>query len=180
MFKEGDIVFQNKKSKEMDLLTFISGSKYNNVGILFCIKGKWYVLEAVQPVQLSPVSAWIKEGEESVYEVMRLKDLKELTTPDALEKMDSLRKEFMGKSLDSGFEWSDKNMYPAELVWKIYKRAFAIELSEPSALADFDLSAPGVRQLTEKTYGKKVPLYEDIITNNSIYNSSLLESVTIQ
>lgn len=175
MLKEGDIVFQNKRSKASDFITYISGSKYNNVGILHSRDKKWYVLEAVQPVQLTPIASWIKEGEDKHYVVKRLKDEDTILTSEVNNRMKNLRKEFMGKSFDSQYEWSDDKLYPSELVWKIFNRAAGIELSKLETLDKFILKDDdAVRQRVKDVYGTKVPLYEEVATPDAIYNSSLL------
>jgi hypothetical protein len=180
MFSEGDIIFQNKKSNETDLLSFISKAKYNNAGVVFKIKGKFYVLEADQPVQLAPIQSWIQDGRDNSYELKRLTEYKTIMTPENIEKLNAVRKDFMGKPKDLSFDWDDKALYCGELVWKIFKKALDAALCEPQALADFDLSDPEIRERIEKTYGKKVPLYEDLVTTENIFNSPLLETVCKQ
>ncbi|MDR3113837.1 MAG: hypothetical protein LBU09_05620 [Endomicrobium sp.] len=177
MFKEGDIIFQNKKSKETDLLSFISKAQYNSAGVVFKIKGKVYVLETAQPVQLTPIQIWIEDGQDGSYELKRLTGYKELMTPENIEKLNDVRKDFMGKPQDIHFDWDDKSLYGGELVWKMFKNVFNINLCELQALADFDLSNPQIRERIEKTYGKKVPLYEDLVTLAGIYGSPFLETV---
>ncbi|MDR2191381.1 MAG: hypothetical protein LBO62_00670 [Endomicrobium sp.] len=177
MFNEGDIIFQNKKLKEADLLSFISKSAYNNVGVVFKINGKFYVLEIAQPVQLAPLQSWIQDGQDGAYELKRLIDFKELATPENLEKFNAVRRDFMGKPHDVHFDWDDRALYCGELVWKIFKIVFNISLCELQALADFDLSDPEIREKIEKTYGKKVPLYENLVTPAGIYDSPFLETV---
>ena len=176
-FQEGDLIFQNKKIKSQDFLVFLSGSQYNNVGILHSTNGKWYVLEAVQPVQLTPVASWIKEGQGDGYVVKRVADADLVFTKEALEKMKKLRKDFMGSAYDSQYEWSDKSLYPAELVWKMYERALGVELCGLETLADFDLAEETVKQKIKEVYGSRVPLYEELVTVKSIYNSAQLITV---
>lgn len=178
LFQEGDLIFQNKKNKGQEFLTVISKQEYNNIGILYYKNGKWYVLEAVQPVQLTPISGWIKDGQDEYYIVKRIQDSEIYFTKENIEIMKELSKDFMGKAYDSLYEWSDKSFYPSELVWKIYQRALAIELCGLQTLADFDLADETVKQKIKEVYGSKVPLYEDLVTVGSIYNSSLLVTIT--
>lgn len=174
LFQEGDLIFQNKKNKGQDFLTAISNSEYNNVGILHSTNGKWYVLEAVQPVQLTPIAGWIKDGQNEHYIVKRIHDSDMYFTKEALESMKKLRKEFMGKACDLLYEWSDKSLYPSELVWKTYERALGVELCDLETLADFDLTDETVKQQVKEVYGSRVPLYEELVTVGAIYNSPLL------
>ncbi len=176
LMKEGDILFQNNRLKNSDFTVFISGAEYNNPGVLFLIDKKLYVLEAVQPVQLTPVASWINGGEDKKYVIKRLKE-DNVVNKESLKRMQELRKEFLGKPLDSQYEWSDKAFYPAELVWKVYKKAFDIELCAPQTLADFDLSDENIKQKVKDLYGSKVPLYDEIVTPKAIFESSALFTV---
>jgi len=175
--KDGDIIFQNKKSKHDDFLAVVSKSRYNNVGVLFSKDGKWYVLEAVQPVQYTPLHSWVKEGEEHKFTVKRLKD-ETVMTPEALEKMRQIASDFLGRPFNSLFEWSDKGLYPSQMVWKLYKEALNIELGPLQTLSDYALTDNDVKQKITEKYGKKVPLYEEIVSPDAIYNSALLVTVT--
>ncbi|MCL2390489.1 MAG: peptidoglycan peptidase [Endomicrobia bacterium] len=177
LFKEGDIIFQNKKSKASDFTALLSDAKYNNLGVLYSIGDKWYVFEASQPAELTPLNAWVKEGEKSHYAVKRLKEEETVMTKEALGKMEQTIKEFMGKPYDFKYDWSDKALYGSELVWKIFYNALNIELCPLQTLADFDLTKETIKNKTKEVYGSKVPLYEELVTPAAIYASPLLIAI---
>ncbi|AKL97403.1 YiiX/YebB-like N1pC/P60 family cysteine hydrolase [Endomicrobium proavitum] len=177
LFKDGDVIFQNKKSKSGDLLAFLSNTKYNNAGILFSRGGKWYVLEAVQPVQLTPLKSWIKEGEDNRYVVKRLKEESTLITPQTLESMKKFNSEFLGKPYDQYYEWSDRAFYSSELIWKIYNRALGIEISQLRVFADFNLADENVKTRLQEVFGNNIPIYEQITTPADIFNSNMLITI---
>lgn len=174
MLKEGDLVFQNKSSKNNELISILSPSKYNDMGILYKNSGKWYVLEAVQPVQLTPFKSWVKSGDNKHYVVKRLKEESSLITEETLKKMHDLSKEFLGRPYDFKFEWTDRAFYSSELVWKVFKSAFDIELANIQTLAHFNLSDAQIKQKIKEVYGTNVPLYEELVTPESVFNSNAL------
>ncbi|MCL2485168.1 MAG: peptidoglycan peptidase [Endomicrobia bacterium] len=177
LFKEGDIVFQNRKARASDFTVILSNSKYNNVGILYTRGGKWYVFEASQPVELIPFNSWVKEGENNHFVLKRLKEEETIMTKEAIAKIDELIKEFLGRPFDSKYEWSDKAFYPSELVWKVFERALNIELSPLQTLADFNLSNETIKSKIKEIYGNNVPLYEELVTPAAIYASPHLITI---
>ena len=60
----GDIIFHESLSFQSESLKLITNSKYTHMGIIFIIKGKYYVCEAVQPVKLTLLTEWIEKGKE--------------------------------------------------------------------------------------------------------------------
>jgi uncharacterized protein YycO len=177
IFKDGDIIFQNKKSKSSELLTVLSNPQFNHAGILLSRNGKWYVLEAAQPVELTPVSSWINSGDEDLYLVKRLKEADILFTEENIERFNKICSGFLGKPYDSHFNWSDDAFYSSELVWKIFKAAFDIELCSFQILGDFDLTSASTRDKVKEIYGNKVPLYEEIVSSEALFNSSHLITI---
>lgn len=83
-------------------------------------EGRWFVYEAVQPVKLTPLSAWTARGRNGHFVVKRLRDVS-LLTPAVLTRMRRVGKRFRGRSYDLYFEWNDERIYCSELVWKVYK-----------------------------------------------------------
>jgi hypothetical protein len=176
ILKDGDIIFQNKKSKNSELMTVLTAPKFNHLGILVSRNGKWYVLEASQPVELTPVSSWINSGEKAGYAVKRLKDADTVFDEANTAKLNEAGKEYLGKPYDVYFSWSDDAFYASELVWKIFKKALDIELCVPQILGDFDLTG-AARDKVKETYGNKVPLYEEVISPDAVFNSGYLITI---
>lgn len=175
-FKEGDIIFHTSKSAQSRAIQLATDSPYSHIGIITFQYNEAFVLEAVQPVKLTPLSNWIKRGEKSAYVVKRLKN-ENLLTSAAVEKMTAKAKEYLGKNYDSYFEWSDDRIYCSELVWKLYKHGLNIELGKLRKLEDFNLKSPVVIQKLQERYGDNIPLNEPVIAPSDIFESDLLRTV---
>ena len=64
--REGDLVFHRSRSSQSRAVALATGSSYTHMGVVFLREGQPFVLEAVQPVKLTALAAWIarvKAGE---------------------------------------------------------------------------------------------------------------------
>lgn len=52
--REGDIIFHVSTSSQSVLIRLLTRSPYTHCGLVMRHKGRWLVLEAVQPVKLTP------------------------------------------------------------------------------------------------------------------------------
>lgn len=52
--REGDIIFHASTSSQSALIRLLTRSPYTHCGLVMRHKGRWLVLEAVQPVKLTP------------------------------------------------------------------------------------------------------------------------------
>lgn len=176
-FQNGDIIFHTSTSDQSKAIQLATHSPYSHMGIIYINDNKPYVFEAVQPVKLTPLNSWIKRGENDAYVVKRLKNAEQILTPEVVEKMKSVGKKYAEKDYDLYFEWSDDKIYCSELVWKIYKEATNIEIGQLEKLSSFDLSNTTVKQKMKERYGSKVPLNEQVISPESMFNSDKLITV---
>lgn len=173
--KTGDIIFQGNDLGQSKAVRLATHSKHSHVGFVIKEGDETMVFEAVQPVRITPVNEWIKHGENSEYEVLRMKDL-----PDFKEgkpALDSLKKVWLGKNYDIYFAWGDNELYCSELVWKIYEEAYGVELCATKKMKDFDLTHPYVKQILKQRYGSKIPLEQEVVAPQDIYESNLLFQV---
>ncbi len=175
--QNGDIIFQASKSSQSKAVQFATKSEYSHMGIIYEIRGKLYVYEAVQPVKLTALKKWISRGKEGHYVIKRLKNSKEILTPETLAKMKQVGEKFKGKNYDLYFEWSDDKIYCSELVWKIYKEGAGIEIGKLEKLSDFDLNHKIVKQKIKERYGENLPLDEKVISPAAMFKSDKLETV---
>ncbi len=176
-YHEGDLIFNESRSVQSRYIKLITGSRYTHMGILFKLKGKWFVYEAVQPVQYTPLLKWIDRGKNRRWVARRLKNANQIITPKVIRKMKQIGHRFYRKNYDTLFQWSDKRIYCSELVWKIYKRALGIEIGSPQNFKDFDLSHPEVKKLIKRRYGKNISLEEKVITPVRMFESDKLEII---
>lgn len=176
-FKDGDIIFQTSESAQCEAVRIATKSKFSHCGIIFTENGKQFVLEAVQPVKITPLENWIRHGRNSKYVVKRLKNASAVLNAETLQKMKSYGKQFIGKEYDAYFEWTDNRIYCSELVWKIYKNGAGIELSQLRELKEFSLDDPRVQFILKERYGNEIPLKEKVVAPYDLADSKLLTTV---
>jgi hypothetical protein len=174
--KDGDILFQSSTSSQSKAIEIATNSPYSHCGILFYENGEPYVYEAVQPVGKRRLEDWIASGVGGKYEVKRLKDASKLT-PENIKSMKQFAASQFGKNYDGVFNWSDKEMYCSELVWKVYNEKLGIKLAKPLPLRDFNIDAIEVRRIMQKRYGNQIPYDEPMVAPSQLFESQLLENV---
>jgi hypothetical protein len=89
--QEGDILFQQSKSSQSRAIAMATKSRYTHMGMLIDVDGGLVVLEAVQPVSLTSVDAWVARGEDDHVVVKRLAGAQETLTAEAKELLSSWR-----------------------------------------------------------------------------------------
>ena len=62
VIREGDILFHTSTSSQSALIRLLTNSPWTHCGIVLRHKGQLQVLEAVQPVKLTPVAVWTARG----------------------------------------------------------------------------------------------------------------------
>lgn len=175
--QDGDIIFQTSMSSQSRAIQLATKSKYSHMGLIYAKDSDLYVLEAVQPVKLTPMIDWISKGYKKHFVIKRLRAYNKIMTSEIKSKMKKVEERFMNKDYDIFFEWSDERIYCSELVWKIYKEAANVEIGKLQKLRDFDLSGEIVQKIMNKRYGDKIPLDEVVISPASIFESELLEII---
>lgn len=173
-YRDGDLIFQHSASSQSTAVQLATNSYFSHCGIIFYMEGKPYVFEAIEPVGVRKLEDWIASGEDQKFTVYRLKDHNlssaELTT------MKSYLKTQLNKHYDLGFNWSDKELYCSELVFKAYK-AIGIELCQPKFLRDFNLENPQVRKIMQQRYGSQIPYDEPMVSPGQLSESKLLYQI---
>ena len=175
LIKEGDIVFQQSISRQSAAVELATHSRYSHMGMIFKENGEFLVLEAVQPVQYTPLDEWIKRGKRGHIVIKRLKD--KALDYDVIKKMKLQGESYVGKKYDIHFEWSDEKIYCSELVWKIYKDVLGVEIGPLKKLKDFDLKHERVQSIMKKRYGENIPYEETVVSPGDIFDSEKLELV---
>lgn len=175
--KSGDLIFQTSRSRQSKAIQLATGSEYSHCGIIFEEGHSFYVLEAVQPVQRTPLDAWIAGGQGGTYVIKRLANDALLTT-SAVQRLKNVGEGFLGKNYDATFEWSDERIYCSELLWKVYQRAMGIEIGNLEHLGEFDLTHEAVKTKLRERYGEHIPTNEIVISPAAIFGSDRLRTVT--
>ena len=175
--RDGDIVFHTSRSAQSLAIQRATRSRYSHMGIVLLRRGSPFVLEAVEPVKLTPLGDWLARGEGGHVVVKRLADADSVLTDAARARMLEEGKRLEGRHYDLTFEWSDDRVYCSELVYKVYQRALGIELGRLQRLGDFDLSDPAVRAKVRERFGDRIPVDEPVISPAAIFASDRLVTV---
>lgn len=176
----GDIIFQTSLSEQSKAIQYATNSAYTHCGIIYKNGKDYLVLEAVQPVKLTPLTEWIKNGEDEHFVIKRLKNSKEILNNDVLIEMENLGRKYIGKNYDLTFEWSDDKMYCSEIIWKIYQETTGLEIGKLQKLKEFNLNHSIVKEKLSERYGDKIPLEETVISPQAIFESQFLETFVSQ
>lgn len=174
---EGDIILQTSRSPQSLGIQLATHSRFSHVGLVHREGDRLFVYEAIGPVTLTPLSAFVARGEGHHVTVMRLKDRDARFTPDAVAKMRRAALRFRGRPYDFAFGWSDERIYCSELVYKVYREGLGVEVGRLQRLGDFDLSDPRVKAKLRERYGDRVPVDEVVISPGAIAESGVLEVV---
>lgn len=178
VLRDGDLIFQTSLSQQSQAIQLATKSKYSHCGLIYKEGDKYFVFEAIQPVQTTPLDQWIARGKDGHYVVKRLKNADKVLTTENLKKMKTAGKEMAGKNYDLYFEWSNERIYCSELIWKIYKEGTGIEIGRLQELGDFNLTHPAVKQKLMERYGTSVPKNEKVISPVAIFESNLLYTIS--
>ncbi|QKG55947.1 YiiX family permuted papain-like enzyme [Hymenobacter sp. BRD128] len=175
--REGDLIFHTSLSAQSQAIQLATHSPYSYCGLLYKSGSEWQVFEAVQPVKLTPLSNWIARGQGQHFVIKRLRDAQTALTPVALARLKAAGQPLLGRDYDLAFNWSDKQIYCSELIWKVYDRGLHRQLGQLQQLRDFDLSQPAVQAKLRERYGAQLPLSEPVISPASIFRCPALVTV---
>jgi hypothetical protein len=174
-YRDGDIIFQSSPSRQSAAIEEATQSPYSHCGIIFYENNVAYVYEAVQPVGKRRLDEWIESGVNAEFVVKRLDTVQ--LTENKIKALKSYAIEQFGKNYDGKFNWSDKEMYCSELVYKCYWNACQIKLATPKPLREFNIDGPIVRKIMKERYGNDIPYDEPMISPDQLVNSRLLITV---
>jgi hypothetical protein len=174
--RDGDLVFQRSTSAQSVAVAEATGSEYTHVGVVLRRDGKVMVLEAVEPVKLTPIGDWIAHGEGPAV-ARRLKEPDRVLTAEVIAKMNALADDWLGVHYDARFAWTDDRLYCSELAWKLYDRAAGVRLSEPRPLRSYRLDGQAAQSLARKRYPEGLPLDELVVSPGDLADSPALVAV---
>ena len=178
-YQTGDIIFQSSDAVTNQAIELATHSKFSHVGVIFNYQGNLQVLEAGNPVSITPLAKFIKRGSGGEYEVLRLKNADTILSNAQKEQLMTQGQSWIGKKYDFVFSWNDEELYCSELVYKLYANTLHLNLTHPKPLKTFDLSHPLVKEQLKVKYGKNIPYDDNMVSPQQIYESELLEPVII-
>ena len=175
LLQEGDIVFSGCAAGQGEAIIAATASPLTHCGIVFVQDGHLMVLEAVQPVGVTTLEAFIARGRAADFTARRLKTT--LAAAAARKARDWAAAQ-IGRDYDARFRWDDQQLYCSELVWKIYQHG-GVELCAPRRFRDYNLRHPAVRKIIDRRYGgiDRVPLDEKVVAPSDLAASPLLAEV---
>ena len=175
ILQEGDIVFSGSTYGQGSAIIAATRSPYTHCGIVFIQDGRLMVLEAVQPVRVTPLADFMARGSKEVFTARRLRTA---VLPAAYQKAREWAVAQIGRDYDIRFGWDDNKLYCSELVWKVYQQA-GVELCPPRKFRDYDLQRPEVRKIIEERYGSidRLPMDEKVVAPSDLAASALLMEV---
>ena len=179
-WSDGDIIFQTSLSSQSEAIQRATKSKYSHIGIVLEEEGEWYVYEAVQPVKMTRLLEWINRGNDNHYVLKRLRQYPGGLNQAQIHSLRVSADQFRGKNYDLHFGWGNESIYCSELVWKMYDEGLGIQLCELRELNEFDLSDPIVKKKMSERYGNQIPMNEQVVSPEDIYQSDLLIEITIR
>jgi hypothetical protein len=93
---------------------------------------------------------------------------------------------YAGRPYDILFEWSDREIYCSELIWKAFHSGLGISLGEVGRWSELNWREPTVKSQLEQRYemrGREIDydqlMDEKIITPQSMYTSPLLSTIGV-
>jgi len=168
-------VFQESTSRQSELVRRLTRSRWTHVGVVVRGRNGPWVLEAVSPVRLTPLSRWAAQGRAGQYVAKRLAG--EALTAEALSKIRAQGKRWLGRPYDARFRWDDRALYCSELVHKLFAAA-GIHLGQLQHASDMNLSDPLVRRaIAQRFAGARFDPDEVVVTPDAIFNDPQLVTV---
>jgi len=171
VLRSGDLVLQQSTSHQAAAIAEASGSPWTHVGIVFERDGDLEVLEAIGPVQWTPLDAWVARGVDDAVVAVRVggADGLDVATVAAVR---AAGEAMLGRRYDTVFEWSDDRVYCSELTFKAFERGAGLEVGALVTFADLALDGPAARALIEARLDADPDGAEPIVTPGSVLDDA--------
>ena len=164
---EGDVVFQDSRSAQSAWIKDATDSPWSHVGVVVELGDQRLVLEAVQPVRLTPWDEW-KARDDGVFGVRRVTGLNE--TDRAV--LVAAGQKMLGRDYDPAFDWDDERLYCSELVTKLFETV-GVTLGRRERVDDFPLDVAQLGALQRRG----IPLDRVVVTPASIWDDDDLQPI---
>jgi len=153
----------------------LTNSRWTHMGVIFNEPSGPIVLEAVSPVQKTPLQKWIGRGREQRYVIKRLRAAETRLPPDVVEKMRNLGASWLGRPYDLRFRWDERSLYCSELAYKLFERAAGVHLGKLQTAADMNLNDERVQRVLRQRFADATfDPSEVVVTPDSIFNDDQL------
>jgi hypothetical protein len=157
--REGDILFQSLPYTPLAAaIEGVSSSPFSHCGVVTKSDSGWLVLEAIGPVQETPLDKWIARGRSSYFAAFRMLPPYDAAIPRFLESVRS----YLGRPYDILYELDDEKIYCSELIYKAFVAATGKPLGEAKPLGELNWKPH--QEFIKQITGGKLPLERIIIT----------------
>lgn len=169
--RAGDFIFQHLPARLTRVIADITKSQYSHCGMIVKKEDGFYVLEAIGPVEETPLVEWIDRGIGHRITVVRLKQQYRKDIPDIIKAA----YKFIDAPYDILYEMDDEKIYCSELLYKAVLNSTGIRLGKTVKLGDLDWRPyeAFIRYIT----GGDLPLEREMITPEDIACSDKVDTV---
>jgi len=168
-FETGDVIFHTSHTAQSQYIQLATASKYSHMGIIEQLPQGVYVIEAVGPVQETPIQEWINRGDGSKFTVIRLKPEYRHAIPGAIKEA----KKYLGLPYDWKFDWGDDEIYCSELVYKAFARGAHLKVCPLKKVGDYHLN----QQIREKLKDRGISENQTVVSPQDIFDSNKFQLV---
>ena len=140
--RDGDLVFQESKSRQSAAILAATGSRFTHMGIVRWRAGAAYVVEAAATVRETPLQAWTRRGKGGRYAVYRVRNLTAAQTAAMLHAAER----YYGRPYDRLFQPGGAALYCSELP-RLAFLAIGISLGREQHFRDLNVDDGSVVQL---------------------------------
>ncbi|MBI3509525.1 MAG: hypothetical protein HY064_02605 [Bacteroidetes bacterium] len=177
--QEGDLIFQMTSDANGKFFTTATGSKYNNMGMIFQRPrdNLYMVIEVGDSVKATPLSDWVNRGDGKHVAVARIKNAKIYLDATRTKKLKEAAKTYKGIPNDPYFSWGDDAMYSSELIYKIYHTSLGVLLCDTRKFSELHFTEPEVKKKFYEKYNGNFPLDTPMVTPDDILNSKNVDKV---
>jgi len=172
--KEGDIIFQSLPHNDLvDAIEGITHSPYSHCGVVLRDQNDvWVVIEALGPVNETPLLGWIKRGRGGDFTVYRLDPKYDPLIPEF--KKDLLS--YIDRPYDFDYDMTNGNaVYCSDLVYLAFDKTSGEKMGTLEKLRDLDWKP--FEQFIKTEQGGHLPLDRVMITPASLARAPQLKEI---
>ena len=171
----GDVLFQSlPPSPLVDAIDGATGSPFFHYGIVVQPGTKWLVLEAIGPVEETPLDAWIKRGRFGGFAAYRFKPKYLARVSEVIQEAEK----YQGRRYGIHYRFDNDEIDCSELIFVAFKKVFGEDLGTIRKLGDLNWgpyaevifriegSFPTSREMITPVDSSKAPQLDEIIRAN--------------
>ena len=170
--QEGDIAFQSLPHNPLiDTIEGSTGSSFSHCGILHEAGADWNVIEAIDPVKETALTAWEMQGRDGRFTVYRLKR----PYRDKIPAFVKAAQNYEGRPYNYHYTMDDSAIYCSSLIYKAFHAATGEDLGHLQKLGE--LKWQPYEPVIKRLENGLVPLDRLLITPRAVSEAPQLEKV---